>query len=144
MAIDYQNLIKQSKKQKFDKLFEQKPFLTLHPLERMWWIRYCKLRVAAERTGWDQYEKFPEFPDGPIVDRPWFKLDHWINHELNVIQRYVESEEFDWEHLQDYKVNVVFCERHPSEGCDDCHHVMICDLKGGEYGKKHHKPRKRD
>jgi hypothetical protein len=127
MEIDYENLIRKVKKQKYEKLFEQKPFLTLHPLERMWWIRYHKLKVAAQKTGWK--EKFPEFHDGPIVDRPWFKLDHWINLELNVIQRYVERECFDWEHLQDYRVDVVFCERDLGEGCGDCVHGLICDLR---------------
>lgn len=115
-----------AKNDKFEELFKQKPFLTLHPLERMWWIRYHKLRVAVKKTGWK--DKFPEFNDGVIVDRPWFKLDHWINHELNAIQRYLESEGFDWEHLQDYKVDMVFCERHPSEGCDGCIHYLICEL----------------
>ena len=119
-----------AKNKKFQELFEQKPFLTLHPLERMWWIRYAKLRVAAKKTGWNG--KFPEFNDGPIVDRPWFKLDHWLNHELNVIQRYVEAEGFDWEHLQDYRVDMVFCERHPSEGCDGCNSINLCEIREGE------------
>lgn len=126
--INYKELARKAEAEKYEKLFEQKPFLTLHPLERMWWIRYEKLKVAAKKTGWS--EKFPEFHDGPIVDRPWFKLDHWITLELNVIQRYVEGAGFDWEHLQDYRVDVVFCERDPGMGCGDCQHGMICELRG--------------
>ena len=130
MRINYKELCKEADSKKYKKLFEQKPFLTLHPLERMWWIRYEKLKAAAKKTGWK--DKFPEFNDGPIVDRPWFKLDHWINHELNVIQRYMEAEGFDWEHLQDYRVDMVFCERHPSEGCEGCRSVNLCKIKEGK------------
>jgi len=127
VRINYKELSKKADSKKYKKLFEQKPFLTLHPLERMWWIRYEKLKAASKKTGWKK--KFPKLGDGLIVDRPWFKLDHWINLELNVIQKFIESKEFDWEHLQDYRVDVVFCERHSSEGCDDCNYSMRCIIK---------------
>jgi len=124
--INYKKLAYDADSKKYGKLYEQKPFLTLSKRERHWWIRYYKLKVAAQKAGWT--EKFPKLRDGPIYDRPWFNFDHWINIELDVIQGFVEKKLVDWEKLQDYKVDMVFCEG----DCEGCNHIRICILKERE------------
>jgi hypothetical protein len=37
-----------------------------------------------------------------------------------------------YEFAKDYRVDMVFCERHPSEGCVDCNSIFLCDLKKTE------------
>lgn len=123
---NYNNQLKKLKTQKFDELYQKKPFLTLPKAERLWWIRYYKLKVAAQKAGWT--EKFPKLREGPIYDRPWFKHDHWINIELNVIQKFVEKKLVNWEKLQDYTVPMVFCDG----DCEGCNHIRICILKERE------------
>lgn len=125
----FKKLRKERRDLKFKELYEQKPFLSLPEKERYWWIRYYKLEVAAQKAGWT--EKFPKLHDGPITDKPWFKDDHWINLELDVIQRFVEKKLVDWEKLQDYSVPMVFCDG----DCEGCKHVNECFLKEGKNGK---------
>ncbi|OPX61116.1 MAG: hypothetical protein A4E25_00047 [Methanobacterium sp. PtaB.Bin024] len=121
--INYKKLAYDADSKKYGKLYEQKPFLTLSQRERHWWIRYYKLEVAAQKAGWN--EKFPKLPDGAIRDKPWFRHDHWINLELNVIQRFVEKKLVDWEKLQDYKVDMVFCD----DDCEGCKSYLLCELR---------------
>ena len=120
---NYNNLLKKLKNQKFDELYQQKPFLTLPEKERHWWIRYYKLQVAAQKACWAG--EFPKLPDGPITSKPWFEQNHWINQELAEIEEFVSEKLVDWEKLQDYQVDMVFCEG----DCDGCKHVMICEIK---------------
>lgn len=121
-----------------EELKKSNPLMNLPEKERLWLIDYAKLRACYFKYHdlFDEIE-FPSLDTAYIEDKshqPAWKTSHRpnihpINHTLTAIKDELDHKGVDWERERDYKVGYVVCDRHPSEGCEDCKYVESCDLK---------------
>jgi hypothetical protein len=102
-------------------------FHLLDPVEKMWWIRYAKLKEA-----WEELYPEREFPaeidDGPILSKPWKDPFHPANDQLQKVQIEIEKEMVDWQRIQ-VNNGVIFCNFSDLEGCSDCRFRFKCEIK---------------
>lgn len=124
--INLNGMLNTLRERKYRKLFELKPFLRLCGVERDWWRDYFKLKACGELLG---VPNIPKLRNGPLLDHPWFDPTHTLNNELGEYGKVVNKSGCEWQTHEDYVVRVVFCERHPSEGCEGCSCEHYCQLQ---------------
>lgn len=122
-----------------DELKKSNPLMNLPEKERLWLIDYAKLRTCYFKYHdlFDEIE-FPSLDTAYNDDKttqPAWKTGHRpnihpINQSLGEVKTILERIGVDWKKEQDYNVNYIVCDRHPSEGCTDCKFIDECKLRG--------------
>lgn len=126
-------------KQLQEELKKSNPLMNLPEKERLWLIDYAKLRACFYKYH-DIFNETIEFPSldtaytNDKTTQPAWKTSHRLGmHPVNMYLEMIKDElnhlGVDWERERDYKVSYVVCDRHPSEGCEDCRFAGECDLK---------------
>jgi len=108
-----------------DKVDGVDEFHLLNPVEKMWWIRYAKLRTAWEEL-YPQKEFPAELPDGPILNKPWKDPFNPLNDQLKKVQIEIEKQIVDWERIQ-VNNGLIFCNYNGT--CTDCRFRFKCELR---------------
>lgn len=140
VIMDYKNLHKRFRTQKFSELSKDNEFIGLSPREKQWWIRYFKLKYLWKHT-------YPEteFPaliiDGPLngrprntrtiklCDEPWLDKNHSLNRKLDEVMEVFEEDDIKWERYQDYTTDVLFCNHDEGNGHTGCKNYDKCELR---------------
>lgn len=115
-------------KSKVDGVDTVDEFHELNPLEKMWWIRYAKLKTAWEEI-YPEKEFPAELPDGPILTKPWKDPFNPLNDQIIKAENIIEKQMVDWERIQ-VSNGLIFCNFHDIESCSDCKYRFKCEIKG--------------
>lgn len=115
MSIDYDELARSARREKFNKLNSLKPdepWRSLPRWQRLWLIRYYKLRSLWIHLG-HSLDVFPRLRNGVIRSpAPWEDPHHPVNRKLDEARELVErSYGPHWRRWKDYQVeyHVVDC-----------------------------------
>lgn len=103
-------------------------FHNLEPIEKMWWIKYKKIK-----TLWEEIYPETEFPgeimDGPLITKPWKDPFHYLNDQLKKALSEIEKQFPDWERFQ-VENGLIFCNYDGvSVTCQDCRYRFKCEVK---------------
>ncbi len=112
MSIDYNRLAREARRLKFSKLNSSKsdePWRGLPRWQRLWLIRYYKLRALWIHLG-HSLNSFPRLQNGPIINTPpWVDQHHPVNRKLQEVEDMVKVEYGpSWRRWQMYKVEYHF------------------------------------
>lgn len=112
MSIDYDKLARDARRLKFSKLNSSKsdePWRSLPRWQRLWLIRYYKLRSLWIHLG-HGIDSFPRLRDGPIINTPpWSDRYHPVNRKLLEVEELVGREYgHHWRRWQIYNVEYHF------------------------------------
>lgn len=134
--------LRKAKKQKFQILYEQIPFLrTMGFRERQWWIRYYKLRTTW-KTNFPSLEFPPDEFHTLYTVKPWDEpgylngylgVNHDVNCDLLDIEELFLVLGYDWIHTRLEDIDwpgVIECFYAPNEDCMGCRFRFKCELKG--------------